>query len=212
MIHALDRIIEDVRVCLDETRTSGALQGVSDTETLTLDELIRSKVLEGVDAVHLKVPYWMLEQGHLFGDGIFWQDMESGYVLLPDDFLRLVVFEMSDWERPVYTAISTDNPLYAIQRSRIKAIRGTAQRPVCAIGVANAGKTLEFYSCKSEDATIKRSLYIPYAKIDRDGGVDISERCYTVAVKEIARLVLLTMGETEKAAAITDKWGGTEEV
>lgn len=205
MIYTVDRIIEDVRVCLDENRIDTALFADGDEDTLQLHEVIRSKIEEGVDAVHLRVPYWMLEQGHLFGDGIYWQDMESGYVLLPDDFLRLVVFEMSDWERPVYTAISTDNPLYAKQRSRIKAIRGTAQRPVCAIGVSNAGKTLEFYSCKSEDATIKRSLYIPYAKIDSDGGVDISERCYTLAVEEIARLVLLTMGEAEKAAAITEK-------
>lgn len=206
MIKTIGRITEDVRVCLDQNRTSDALFADGDEESLKLDEVIRSKILEAVDLVHIEAPYHLLEQGHSFDDGnasVYWGDQESGWVLLPDDFLRLVVFEMDDWERPVYSAITPDSPEYAKCRSRVKAIRGTAQRPVCALGVRPEGKVLEFYSCKSEDAQVTRAVYIPHASIENEGtdyeGVDISERCYNAVVYTIAGLTLTTEGETEQA-------------
>ena len=125
-------------------------------------------------------------------------------MLLPKDFLRLVVFEMDDWEQAVYQAISTDDPEYEKQRSRFKGIRGTAQRPVCAIAIRPEGRVLEFYSCKSKNAQVSRAMYIPYPKIDEDGGVDISERCYDAVVYTAAGLTLLTCGEVEKGNAVSE--------
>lgn len=210
MIYTVGRIIKDVRICLDENRIDTALFADGDEDTLQLDEVIRSKVVEAVDRVHMSAPYHLLEQGHNFNEdtnesdtvypyGIHWADQESGWVLLPDDFLRMVVFEMSDWERPVYTAITPADPLYAKQRSRVKAIRGTSQRPVCAVVVRPEGKALEFYSCKSEEAIVSKAVYIPQATIESDT-VDISERCYRAVVYTIAALVLEAYGETERAA------------
>lgn len=135
---------------------------------------------------------------------MYWGDLESGWVLLPQDFMRLIVFEMSDWERAVFTAISTSDPEYELQRQRVKALRGTAQKPVCAIANRPEGKALEFYSCKSEDAYVRRALYLPYPKIDKDGGIDICERCHTAAVYAAASLVSLTLGEAEKSSALSE--------
>lgn len=139
MIYQVDKITKDVRVCMDENRVTEALLGAVDADTLRLDEVIQSKILEAVRRVHSIAPYPLLEQGHNLPDRIFWGDQESGWVLLPEDFMRLVVFEMSDWERPVYTSIDTDDPLYLRQRSRFKALRGTAQRPVVALCVRPEG-------------------------------------------------------------------------
>lgn len=202
MVYQVENIIRDVRICMDENQTDTALITDGDEETLRLDELIRSKIVEGVDTVHKEAPYYMLEQGHNFGDSIFWKDMESGYVLLPDDFMRPVCFEMSDWETPVYDFLTVNDPRYKKCRSRIKAIRGTTQRPVCVLAVETFGKILEFYSCDSEEATIERAIYIPYAKIDGSDGVDISKPCYQAAVSHIAGLVQLTLGETERGTAM----------
>ena len=204
MIFQIDRIMEDVRVCLDQNMDSGALIESGDIDTLSLDEIIRSKIVEAVQRVHAAAPYYLLEQGHNFGEELYWGDMESGWVLLPLDCMRLVVFEMDDWERAVYTAISTDDVEYDRQRSRFKGIRGTAQRPVCAIAVHPEGRVLEFYSCKSEDAHVSRAVYIPYPKIDRDGGIDISERCYKAVVYTAAGLTLLNIGETERGNAVSE--------
>ena len=196
--------MQDVRICIDENMQSDALIESGDIDTLSLDEIIKSKILEAVQRVHRDAPNYLLEGGHNFGDAVYWRELESGWVLLPKDFLRLVVFEMDDWEQAVYQAISTDDPEYEKQRSRFKGIRGTAQRPVCAIAIRPEGRVLEFYSCKSKNAQVSRAMYIPYPKIDEDGGVDISERCYNAVIYTAAGLTLLTYGETEKGNSVSE--------
>lgn len=204
MIYQIDKIMQDVRICIDENMQSDALIESGDIDTLALDEIIKSKILEAIQRVHLDAPNYLLEGGHNFGDAVYWRELESGWVLLPKDFLRLVVFEMDDWEQAVYQAISTDDPEYEKQHSRFKGIRGTAQRPVCAIGIRPEGNVLEFYSCKSKDAQVSRAIYMPYPKIDEDGGVDISERCYNAVIYTAAGLTLLTCGETEKGNSVSE--------
>ena len=204
MIYNIDKIMEDVRVCIDQNMTSEALVESGDIDTLALDEIIKSKILEAIQRVHMEAPPYLLENGHNFGDAVYWKEMESGWVLLPSDFMRLVVFEMDDWERAVYTAISVDDPDYEKQRSRIKGIRGTAQKPVCVIALRPEGKVLEFYSCKSTDAQVSRAIYMPYPTIDEDGGVDVSERCYQAVVYTAAGLTLMTCGEANQATALSD--------
>lgn len=204
MIYQLDKVMQDVRVCLDQNMTSDALLASGDIDTLALDDIIRSKILEAIQRVHMDAPNYLLEGGHNFGDAVYWRELESGWVLLPSDFMRLVVFEMDDWEQAVYQAISTDDPEYEKQHSRFKGIRGTAQRPVCAIAIRPEGRVLEFYSCKSCGAHVSRAIYIPYPKIDEDGGVDISERCYDAVIYTAAGLTLLTCGEAEKGNAVSE--------
>lgn len=204
MIFQIDKIMQDVRICIDENMQSDALIESSDIDTLALDEIIKSKILEAIQRVHRDAPNYLLEGGHNFGDAVYWRELESGWVLLPNDFLRLVVFEMDDWDQAVYQAISTDDPEYEKQHSRFKGIRGTAQRPVCAIAIRPEGRVLEFYSCKSTDAKVSRAIYIPYPKIDEDGGVDISERCYNAVIYTAAGLTLLTCGETEKGNSVSE--------
>ncbi len=204
MIYQIDKIMQDVRICIDQNMTSDALLDTGDIDTLSLDEIIRSKILEAIQRVHLSTPSHLLEGGHNFGDAVYWGTLESGWVLLPDDFMRLVVFEMDDWEQAVYQAISTDDAEYEKQRSRFKGLRGTSQRPVCALAVRPEGRVLEFYSCKSKEAQVSRAIYIPYPTIDDDGGVDVSERCYNAVVYTAAGLTLITCGEVDKGNNLSE--------
>lgn len=204
MIYKLTEIARDVRIAIDQNMTSEQLIATDDIETLSLEDIIRSKIVEAVRRVETAAPVHFLEEGHDFGDAVYWGDLESGWVLLPDDFMRLIAFRMSDWERTVYAAISVDNPLYTKQSSRYKGIRGNVQKPVCAVVNRAEGKALEFYSCNSEDAYVSRASYLPYPHIDEDDGIDISERCYTAVVYTVAALVLTTYGEADKASALTE--------
>lgn len=208
MTYQVADIERDVRVALDQNMVSTPLSGIGDVDTLALDEIIESKIVEAVQRVHMEAPYYLLHSGHNLvdnlGDAIYWEDLESGYVLLPSDFMRLVVFQMSDWEQPVYAAISADDPLYAQQRSRWKGLRGTAQKPVCVIVTRPEGKALEFYSCKSENATVSKGVYIPYPEIDENNGIDISEHCYTAVIYMAAGLTLTALGEGDKAGAMME--------
>ena len=203
MIYQVWKIARDVRVAIDENMRSEQLITDEDIETLSLEALVRSKIEEAARRVEEAAPVHLLEEGHNFGDAIHWKDLGSGWVLLPDDFMRLISFKMSDWERTVYTAISVTDPIYQKQSSRYKGIRGNVQKPVCAIVKRGEGKALEFYSSKSEEAQVEQATYLPYPTIDADDGIDICEKCYTAVVYTAASLVLTTYGEADKASALT---------
>lgn len=204
MIYNVTRIIRDVRIALDQNVSGQQLLAIEDIDTLSLEEIIRSKIEEAVRRIESTAPPHYLEEGHTFGDAVNSNGDGSGWILLPDDFMRLVAFRMSDWERTVYAAISADDPEYAKQSSRYKGLRGNVQQPVCAIVNRPEGKVLEFYSCNSEQAYVSRANYIPYPAIDTDNGIDICERCYTSVVYTVAALTLMTYGENDKAATLTE--------
>ena len=72
------------------------MKEIGDVDTLALNDIIKSKIIEAVKRVHSSAPPYLLDGGHNFGDEVYWQKCESGWVLLPEDFMRFVVFQMSD--------------------------------------------------------------------------------------------------------------------
>lgn len=204
MIYQLAEIVKDVKVALDENMTSEGLLALEDVETLSMEEIIESKVVEAVRRVESSAPVNMLESGQNLVDAIFWKEKGSGFVVLPGDFMRLMVFKMSDWERVVTDAITVDDPMYAKQSSRYKGIRGNKQKPVCAIVNRPEGRVLEFYSCDNESATMEMGVYRPYPIIDEYKGVEISKRCYMAVIYTLGALVLMTYGESEKASVLLE--------
>lgn len=204
MIYQLDKIVRDVRIAMDENKMSEQLIADEDIDTLSLEEIIRSKIVEAVRRVITIAPVHLLEEGNALADAVFWGDKGSGWILLPDDFLRLVVLKMSDWERPVYEVITAADPLYQLQHSRYKGLRGNVQKPVVVFVNRQEGKALEFYSCNSQAAYMQQGLYVPQPSLDADGGIDISERCYDAAIYMAASLVFLTIGDAEKSRAMSE--------
>lgn len=206
-VYPLETVAKDVRIALDQNMTSDALAEIGDVDTLALNDIIKSKVVEAVKRIHSDAPPHLLDGGFNFGDAVYWnkdgRDF-SGWVLLPEDFMRFVVFQMDDWERAIFSAISTDDPEYIKQSSRFRGIRGTAQKPVCAISIRPEGRVLEFFSCKSEDAMVSRAVYLPYPKIDKYGAVEICQRCYDAVVYTTAALVLTTFGDTDKSNLLNE--------
>lgn len=204
MIYNIPKIARDVRIAIDENKTSNQLLTEDDIDTLSVEEIVRSKIVEAVRRVVSEAPVHLLDGGLHFGDSIFWKDKCCGWTRLPDNFMRLLIFKMNDWERPVYEAITADDPRYALQSSRYKGIRGTAQRPVVAIVTRTEGRVLEFYSCKSEEATVEQALYYPLPYRDHEDGVKIPERCYHAVVYEAASLTLLTLGQGDLSARMRE--------
>lgn len=196
--HVTD-ICKDVRVALDQNKLSGTLAAFSDVDTLSVDQIIISKILDGVHSVHGVAPAYLLDGGYNFGDSLHWEGYDSGWCLLPENFMRLVVFKMSDWERAVYHPLHVDDVDYQKQHSRYKGIRGNPQKPVCAIGIRPEGRILEFYSCKNNFATVERAVYLPYSFIDDDQGVKICQRCYPAVVYAIAGLTATALNNIEQS-------------
>jgi hypothetical protein len=204
MIYDIRKITKDVRAVLDENRTDGALLLEEDSDTLTLDAAIKGRIVEGVRRVHQQAPLHLTESGHHFGDSIHQEKDGFGWILLPDDFMRLLVLEMEGWRRAVYVAYTPASPQYQRQHSRFAGIRGTAERPVCVLTMRPEGKTLEVYPCSGPDSTIRQALYLPEPRIDQYGGIDVCNPCYESAVYSIASLTAAIYGESELSALLTE--------
>lgn len=199
-------MVGEIRIALDQNMNSEALTELNDIDTLSLDELIKSKVEDAARMVVMLAPAVLLGSGKAFGDTIGW-DMQAGYgsghIVLPDDFLRLIVFQMSDWSMPVTVAIDETSPLYSRQKSRYAGVRGNPQRPVVAIVQQPIGNVLEFYSCEQgEHVYIKMARYAPIPKrytLDEEEVIDLPEKLVRPVVYYAAYLVAVAQQQTEQA-------------
>ena len=134
MIVQAEDMAKAVRVAVDMNHSSTPLLVDDDIDTESFDEIIYAKLVDAVRVVEQEAPLHLLEQGHQFGgDNVNWTENGKGWLVLPDDFMRLVVFKMSDWKLSVSDAISQDDPLYLRQFSRWKGISGNPEKPVVAI-------------------------------------------------------------------------------
>lgn len=198
-------IIRDIRVVLDENMVSSPLSGISDSGTLCLDEIIRSKIADAARIVEISAPSHLLDRGEAFSTSIHWSSQVgfgSGSTHLPDDFMRLISFQMSDWSHAVTVAISETDPEYALQSSRYPGVRGCPQRPVVAIIHQPIGLVLEFYSCMSGDrAHVKRARYLPLPRII-DDEIRLCEKLYRSIIYYAGYLVSSCLGDTSAASSM----------
>ena len=201
MVYKVADIIRDVRIAMDTNDIDASLLADKDTDTLQLDDIIRSVIVDAVKTIEIIAPAQLVDSGHNFGDELYWNEDCSGQVLLPMDFFRLIVFHMSDWDRPVYSAITESDPAYALQHSPFMGIKGNWQKPVCAIVKKPIGNVLEFFSCKDNTATIDSAVYLPIPMIEEDA-IEISERCYRAVVYQCAGLTASLLGEDKSAILI----------
>lgn len=195
MIVQAEDMAKAVRVAIDMNHDSTPLLADEDLDTVSLDDIIYAKLVDAVRMVEMEAPLNLLEQGHQFGEAVTWGEDDKGWILLPDDFMRLVVFKMSDWRHSISEAITQDDPIYTRQFSKWKGICGNPEKPVVAIVNRAEGQVLEFFSCKDNTATVDQAVYVPLPKIDIDGGIDVSEKCYRAAVYRAAALALASIGD-----------------
>ena len=192
----ITNIITDVKLALDENESASNVL-LADTDQLQMDALIRSKIIDAVRYIHQAAPISMVEgmspsplptPGQVTGgqDG-------SCTVALPDDFMRLVIFQMSDWKRPVITPISDTDPLYAMQGSDYVGIRGGVKKPVAVLTTNIAGKKiLEAYS---SEGSVAKLVYLPIPVISGvapNETVSICTQLYQPVIYHCAGLVAMT--------------------
>jgi len=201
--YTVEEIKQAVKTAMDENPTSTQLAGLGDIETLTLDDIIESKIEEGVRLVLLEAPRHLLDGGTTLTGTPTWPSelpAGAGRIALPNDFLRLLVFQMSDWAVPATDAVTEDSPQYLLQSSPYAGIRGNTERPVVAIVHTADGQALEFYS-SSQTATVRRALYIALPVI-ASSSIDICQRLYDATVYRIAALTALAIQAGDQAGAL----------
>lgn len=206
MKYEVDKIKQDVRIAIDQNKTSTSLITAGDIDTLSLEDIIDSKLLTAVRYVETNAPVQLLDAGVTFANQTLTKDgkLNSGSIELPDDYMRLRTFKMSDWSRTVTTAILETDPLYALQRSKISGVRGNTERPVVALAMGANGLTLEYYTSKG---TISTATYIPLPKIEKNATsnkdeIDIANKLYDAVIYYTAFLVASTVGDKELATIL----------
>lgn len=112
-------------------------------------------------------------------------DDGSGSVKLPQYFLRLIAFRMSDWPLPIIGGLYDDNARYRQQHDAV--LRGTPSRP--AVFICDGGQKLEYYS--SHAGTIKEARCFAMQIL----GDDYPDMLSDITAWKIAELVLSAMND-----------------
>ena len=206
MLYGLDKIEKDVRIALDRNKMSEELITGEIAEALTLDDLIDERLEKAARVVLLNAPLHLIGSGKVLPtDEIRWKSQPGygmGTILLPSDYLRLVTFQMTDWERAVTQPITEESPVYARQHSRYPGMRGCPQRPVVALVTYPAGLALEFFSCRGgEKVAVKRARYLAIPLLDQ-GNIELPEKCYDGIVYTTAAMVCALLKENELAQSL----------
>ena len=195
MLYHLSEICREVRIALRQNAVSQPLAGLGDIDTLMLDELIASKVEKAARQVLTEAPLGELEEGLPFEAEVVWHRMPAhrwGYVLLPDNYLRLVCFRMSDWCRAA-TLITQDDPRYRWQQNRFPGICGNPQNPIAVEVTYPIGRVLEFYSCGLDTcAHVTHARYIPIPRLHPvDKTIHLPRRLFIPLVDRIVTSINL---------------------
>jgi len=206
MNYSIISLKQDIRIALDKNNVSTQLFNTGDVDTLTLEQIIESKIADAARIVENTAPGYLLDTGKGFANSIEWESAQgygAGRILLPSDFMRLVCFQMSDWSRPVSQAIDENDPLYAKQSSRFPGVRGNPQKPVVAIINQPGGQVLEFYSCSAgANVFVRRARYIAIPSIE-NGNIDLCEKLKPAIVYYAAYLVALDLNDAAAGNLVT---------
>lgn len=179
-IHA-DTLISYVLGALGESPSpTSAFAG--EREGLQLRELVRQLLPEAAAKAVMEAPRAILDDFSHFGESIGRLGKGAGYVMLPDDFLRLVSFRMSDWLCSVTEPAEEGSALYRLQSSPCPGVRGQWHRPVCRITQRSVGRVLEFYSCRSEEAEVVEANYIAKPTFDASGYMRLPAACLAATI------------------------------
>jgi len=157
-------LINAVKSKIDELTASGdtLIVDVGLEDSKPIDVIIESLLDESAKEVLLKAPIHRLNvSSHSAVASIDPARSYTGYITLPDDYVRLVEFKMEEWERPV-VEFHANNSLVA-QRQHNKWLRVKTSKPVAVLSSRVSGGSVipvvEYYSVR-QSHIVSRFLYI----------------------------------------------------
>ena len=197
----VDELVKEVRVTLDENQVeSEYLQ--SSTENMELNEIIRSKMPDAVRGIVEMCPVSLLNADALtLADDDRTENEDGiGFVVLPNDFLRLVSFKLASWNRSVTSVADEESPTGLMQRNAFT--RGTPMKPVCVLShKADGRRVLEYFTASGGNDTVERALYVPNPSIVTEDGnekISIPHLLRASIVNYCAGLACLSRGDAEQ--------------
>ncbi len=117
-----------------------------------------------------------------YGDG-------QAVAKLPEDFLRLIYFKMSDWPRGVTEPLAADGDSLALRMGRSQRMFGRRQTPAVAVCQSGQGKSLRILGT-TPGASVEEASYMALPKVE-GGSIDIPLRLVHPVAAKIAEMVKL---------------------
>ena len=204
MFLTTDEWIERVKTDMEEltpdwdavmTRTGGG----------DIEQYIRAKWEEALKLQLLKAPEHLCGGKDISASLIPLPRQDgSGRVVLPDDMLRMIRFQMKGWRRPVIKFFDRQHPRTALQYNPYS--RGGAEKPAAVITTDNEGHTvLDYYALPPymRRHEVKSAVYVPLPK-EQNGGYDIAPLLGDSVCYLCAASVYDILGQNDKAALMRD--------
>ncbi len=153
-------LVNTVRRKIDEVAAADTpLQAVTIADENSMDTIIESLLDESAREILLKAPIHRLEVTSATPSAQKnSSDPTTGYIQVPDDFLRLVSLRMSDWQRPVVQLAVQGDAIAMRQYNRH--IRGGVAKPVGIAGRNSEGVIVEYFSTLADQHSVSEFLYI----------------------------------------------------
>lgn len=193
-------LLQDIRVVLDQNRNSGVLSGLGDVDTLSIDDIIESKIIDAADAVIRSAPINKLYDISKALTSTQTISQNAPFIVtlsLPSDFLRLIRFQMSGWKYPVYEALPCTAPEY-VQCHSEYGVCGTKNRPMLFITpYGEETQRLEAFCAGSASDTMD-FLYVENPKFV-DNSIKLGKHLVRPTIYYAAYLVAITLGAGDSA-------------
>lgn len=188
---AIDTMVSHIRCLLDENETHTELAGISGERQLSLEDVINSHILAGVDTITLLAPFSMIECERS-------TDASGDRLVYPSDAIKIGWVKANTWNIAVTEVHSVNSQLYRMAKhGRVGSI-------------CNANNPLAFEDCDAEgsrtiicipsvDASLQIESGIVYAPKSRlvEGQVTVSRLLYEPSCLYVAGLVCDSMGWTK---------------
>lgn len=200
-------LINSVKSRIDELTASGEplIVDVGLEDDKPIDVIIEALLDESAKEVLLKAPTHRLKVSSYDVSAI--ADVSKNYtgtIVLPSDFVRLVEFKMSEWDRPATELYPVGSSI--AQRQSNKWLRAKTSKPVAVLSTRAIGDVsgitvspvIEYYSVNSSHA-VSRFLYIK-----TDVAENISEWLQDALTWICASKVLTIFGKTGEAKLALD--------
>lgn len=175
-----DEIIGKAIYCIDEVYPENIDENI---DAFNIDKFVDEAARQIVRIVPV----------HALGEGVDFasnehehnNDTGEGHILLPEHFVRIILFQMQDWPLPVTSALYQEDIRYRQQCNPV--LRGTPYRP--AIFVCNKGRALEYYTSMTSE--IKEARCFTLNVIDDTYPNELSD----ITAWKTAELVLTVMND-----------------
>lgn len=202
-------IIAKIRTAIDDIVPTATDSFTDDTDT----ELWQA-TWHAVQALLLELPLDMLEPSSMLPVNATGNSDGSGYILLDDNYLRFVSFQLSGWLRPVTELMEPGSDEALSQTSKWG--RGTPEKPRAMIDYgADGSRILRYWTAGKDNGSYVHTVsilnYIPKAQMEEDTQNDSTTYTITCVLKDTAEPIVINHAaavffEGKKEPGIAEKF------